>query len=161
MNADDRLTDMVRRLGAVVAGIAGLCTIALMLAVTIALIMLLFGANPAKGAPVPPAPRDLTAEQLVGRWSLEWGEREGTVWFFADGSYVKSFPESDIVLHGQWSTDRGALVLHEWRFDPECQSESGPEFFRIPLDQKRYPARLSGPLNEYGLARVVMTDPKR
>ncbi len=42
---------------------------------TVAALLLLVGWAPTSAAPVPPRPKHLTEEMLVGRWDFTWGDR--------------------------------------------------------------------------------------
>jgi hypothetical protein len=58
-------------------------------------------------APVPPPPRQLTPELLVGTWRYEYGDkRDGSITFHADGSYsARHEPDSTLAYCGTWSVD--------------------------------------------------------
>lgn len=111
----------------------------------------------AKGAPVPPPPKHLTDEMLVGTWSLVWGTSEGgTLWVHDDKTYAEVLPgHGDVVFHGTWWLDRGTLVMSEYRFNPDTGTNSGPLTYRLELDAKRFP-HLAGTAN--GCTRVVMSN---
>lgn len=125
-----------------------------------AALLALIVAAPLSGAPVPPPPKELTAELLVGAWRYEFGTyRDGRMWLFADGTYVaRHSADAHAVYAGDWRLERGTLVLTEFWFDPDLGRVSEPTVFRLTFDLRAYP-RLVGTSN--GDTRVALSDPKR
>src|SRR5438552_2828475 len=113
---------------------------------------------PAPAAPVPPAPR-LSAELMVGRWELSWGESPGVMWFHSDHTYAQMIHDRrGVVWTGTWSIEDGVIVLDEWATQVETGSTSGPVRYRYQIDVRCYP-HLSGTAN--GSTQIVLRDPKR
>lgn len=106
-------------------------------------------------APVPPAPKQLTAEMMVGRWAYHWNYYpDGTIWLHADKSYsAHHVPGGRHVYHGTWTVEGGTLTLTEWVFDTEWNANSGPMTYVYEFAAKDYP-NLSGTSNGSGTVKL-------
>lgn len=114
----------------------------------------------AHSAPVPPPPKELTAEMMTGRWDYEWNQHpNGTLWLHADGSYTaRHAPGARHICHGTWAVAGGTLTLTEWVFDTEWSADSGPATYVYEFKARDYP-RLKGTSN--GSGTVALSGLKR
>lgn len=111
-------------------------------------------------APVPPPPKQLTAEMMVGKWSYSWHNwPDGTIWLHEDKTYsAHHTPGGNYIYHGTWSVEGGKLTLEEWAFDTQWSTNSGPMTYVFEFAAKDYPT-LVGTSN--GGPKVVLSNLKR
>lgn len=125
-----------------------------------ALALFVLFAKSAAGAPVPAAPKELTTGLLTGRWDYEWGGYpNGTIWFYADGTYTAIHtPGSQLIYHGTYTVKGDTVTLTEWVTNVEFVQTNGPATYRFQFDVAKYP-HLTGKSN--GSEKVVLGNPKR
>ncbi|TXH99573.1 MAG: hypothetical protein E6Q76_19690 [Rhizobium sp.] len=95
-------------------------------------LLLLLLALPLGAAPVPPAPKELPAAALTGRWHYRYGPHlDGRMWLYADHTYVAHHEPGGVIYHGVWWVDGKCLEIRERSFNPATGSEGGVAPYRF------------------------------
>jgi hypothetical protein len=95
-------------------------------------------------APVPPPPKALNTEALVGLWDYKYGEqREGLMLLQANGIYFsRHSPQSQMIYCGLWWVEGDTLCLKETSYYPEAADRKWSRnwaSYRFKFDLSKWP----------------------
>lgn len=111
-------------------------------------------------APVPPPPKALCTDALIGLWDYQYGHQEnGLMWLQSNGIYFsRHSPEAQGYYWGLWWVDRNRLHLWEYSYFPESADRKWGIYcnrYQFDFDLTNAPFHYAGKTN-YG-SKVLLS----